>query len=644
MRRLFNYIMAFTFLFVIFSTAVLAQKSVSPDIDIPALMTKAQETFDLQKEDAVLLFDGQKVRQHADGRITHFVHRVIWINTDQAIESYGDHRITFDSENRKFNVVTVRTWRDNEWWQTGETGIVETLPYAVRKAYDYTNLRDMMLLHDGIELPCILEVAYYIEDKEPYRAGADGIWIFSRPDPAVQSYFSLQVPQGSTPTYFAPESVPQPTKETDTDEKFDIYAWTMGPLQTESYPHTDDPAAYSPHIIWSTWESWNELGGNIKKTFNLMAVTDSLLEKAVDSVIAGTRTRSEAADRIASFINNRTRFIGIDENYWYDNPRQASDIYQSAYGHRLDRAILAAALFRRAGLSTFPVYISKGYNEIKSDIASLDRFTGVGVWISGEDIEGYYDPATGAIYNGFAYLYGRTYWLAGEGEKPAVRIRANNEQSRYYLRLDIKFSNEKDTIHGKGYLNAGNCLNPFDKMEGLSSQTKGFLNSAVSGVIDGAKVEEYNLERFDQFNVTAGFTFKFPKPKKSDYGWLPLILDNPAGGLKENLPNDVNILHAERESPVIFPCLMNFKVELRIDTSGVEFKYLPETKIIENDAGSCLIYSAENFGKQIVACELTLAKTYFEASEWPSLKELLLAYFHERNNTILMVQKDKENK
>ena len=173
---------------------VSAQKSVTGEDDILELMTTAEQEFDLTEDDAAILLDDISYTWTDNGRLITTVHRIIYVGTDVGVETYGDHRIPYDHANCTFDVVTVRTWRGTQHWETGETGIVETLPYRLEPAYDYSNMREMMLLHDGIEIPCILEVMYTIEDKRPYRGGAEGMWLFQRPHPSVKSRFSLTWP------------------------------------------------------------------------------------------------------------------------------------------------------------------------------------------------------------------------------------------------------------------------------------------------------------------------------------------------------------------------------------------------------------------------------------------------------------------
>jgi hypothetical protein len=174
-------------------------QSIDGEYDLDALMARAEANFSLIEEDAVILLDAKHLKLQPDGRLEQRVHRVIWIGESSGESVYGDHRIAYDSERADMHIETVRTWRDGQWWVTGPTGLVETLPHSLADAYDYSGLREMMLLHNGIELPCILEIDYSLADKESFREGFDELWIFAKRDPVVVSQIEVSVPIGTEP-------------------------------------------------------------------------------------------------------------------------------------------------------------------------------------------------------------------------------------------------------------------------------------------------------------------------------------------------------------------------------------------------------------------------------------------------------------
>ncbi len=615
---------------------VWAQKSIFGMQDISELLKVAEKSFDLSGEDAVILFDSKEVNWLHNGKLLTHIHRIIWINTEIAKRKYGDHRIPYDDAHCYFKEITVRTWRDGQWWVTGSTGVVETLPFKLEKAYDYTNMREMMLLHNGIELPCILEIAYTIGDKEPFRSGAEGLWTFSREEPVIQSWFTYGLPAGQMPNLFTSEDVPEPEKDTDEELGLDIYRWKMGPLEAIPRPHTDDPVGYIPHIIWSTWRNWKEYGNYLNDSFKTATRLDESLKKSLDSLLVNARTIPEKADLIAEFINKRVRFIDYPEHYWWPSPRQALRTYKTAYGHRLDRAILAAALFEEAGIKPCPVFLGKSYGLVDEGVPALSRMVGVGLWVSGDDLEAYYDPASGTVFNGLTRIYNRTIWFPGFDDKPSVLTTAENKQSYIEVRIDLAFDTQKDCFTGNGYLCADNCFSPYDRMEGLAQESKKYLGSVVSSLIKGAEVTGFNPSVFNRSRVVMGFELELEKPEQDESGRLKIIVGEPSGGVFDHLPADVHLYHQMRSSQVQIPCLMNQVVELRLDLEGLDVIYHATDQSLENGAGSFSIKTHRKDNKIVITRKLNLTKTIYQPEEWLALRSLLLSDSHEKNQTLFL--------
>ncbi|MCK4656475.1 MAG: DUF3857 domain-containing protein, partial [candidate division Zixibacteria bacterium] len=429
-----------------------AQMSIDGELNIAELMTIAENEFDLSNEDAVLLYNGKTVTWQPDGRLVNHIHRIIWIGTDIGSGEFGDHRVPYDSSNCTFDVETIRTWRDGQWWVTGPTGIVETLPYAVNHAYDYTNIREMMLLHDGIESPCILEVSYTLEDKTPFRKGADGLWLFMRDYPVVRSLFSVSFPlQGLCKTH-ASEDVPAATVLESGGTV--MHSWTMGPLDAQPQSHTNDPASYVPHVSWSTWDSWSDYGNELLGVFESAMDVDDMLWHSLDSLVEKARTDAEKADLIAEFVEQTVRSVDYPERYWLWSPRLATRTYSTAYGHGLDRAVLAASLFREAGMTVIPMFVSNGYGDVNEGVPTLARLGGIGVRVSSGSFAGYYNPESGDVVSSPSGLFGRAVWPLDDSNGPKLLTDAFDNASCFDIRIDLKYDSESEKFIGTGCLSA----------------------------------------------------------------------------------------------------------------------------------------------------------------------------------------------
>lgn len=614
---------------------VQGQQSYDGQFDIAKLVATARERFDLAKQDAIILAEGQQVLWLPDGRLSTRMHRIVWINARVAINVYADSRIPYDTERCTFTPLALRTWRDNQWWPTDSSGVVETLPFALEKAYDYANMREMMLLHNGIENPCIAEIAYRIEDKSAFRKGVDGLWLFARQDPAVESWFELGVPAGTHPKISAENGAPAAEKPTDQKAGLDIYRWQMHVVEAEPRPHMVDPAREVPQVAWSTWADWQDLGAFLETNFDSFAKVDAPLQTALDSLIRKARTATELAGLITGFINDHTTAIHYSDTHWRTAPRSAAQTFATAYGHGLDRAILAAALFRGADFDARPVFIAQGVGSIVSNIPSLARFGGVKLHVNGNGLDAYYDPADGTVSSDQSTVFNRTLWSLGD-DRPTATIGGVSDHGEMEIRIDLSFDTLKNKFTGAGCLSTGDGLSAFDRMSGVDGKAKAYLDSLVSGLLKGSLVTAYNPDRFDQSAAGATFTMELPKPEPDDQGCVSFVLGKPAGGIVDYLPSDVQIYISERHSSVRLPFLMNQKVEFRLNLAPWKAVFYPVNQTIENAAGRFTVTSEVRDSQLVVIRELKLTKAVFGPEEWPLLRQLLLAENHEKNCTVLL--------
>ncbi len=618
------------------TATVSAQQSIDGALDISLLMKEANVRLDMGNEDAVILFDSERIRLNKDSRYTKYIHRIIWINTDIAIRHYGDVRVPYDASRCSLHVETVRTWRDNQWWETGPTGIVETLPEELLNAYDYANIRETMLLHEGIELPCILEIAYSIEDKEPFRRGWDGSWTFVRDEPVIKSWFGFELPSDWYPNIYEFPGSPAPIKKTDESLGLDMYSWQRGPYDAKTFPPPENIEDNESFIVWSTWKDWSSLGAHIRTYFDKAAVGDKNLKEQLDSLLEGANTNREKARLIAGYVNDKTTHIDYPWRYWLSDPRPAVKTYSSTYGHTLDRAVLAAALFSKAKINTLPVFLSPGFGNINVNVSGLTQTSTLGLRLSGENLAAYYDPISSEIKSGPLSFFSRMAWLAGNDEKPSIRISGSDKTSTNDIRIELSYDADKKSFTGLGYFHATNYFNQYLQMAGMKNEAFTYFEELVSSIFKNVKLTGCNPSEFTHHKTIFGFQFELDSLTIDNEDRIELTLGESTCGILANLPSGIELYHNQRTSPMHFPCLMSQNIELTLNLEGLDLIHYPEDTSIENEAGNFAVNSVKTDKKLIIARSLVLTKTDYTAEEWLPLRTLLLADRNDGNRLILV--------
>ena len=615
-----------------------ASMGVSGGHDLDALWANARKQFNPAEHDAIVLLESRSVTVLGGGAARTKIHRVVWVGTAMGIRDHADLRIPYNTAAATLTVTALRTWRDDAWWprdgEVSETAVVETLPFAVAAADDYTTMRETMLLHDGVEIPCIMETEYEIEERGAPEDGIDGLWVFAQNDPAALVELVLSVPAGVDVKHVSRNGAPDPVVANDTGRSA-TYTWRMTGLDRLGSPRVADPAAYAPYAAYSTWPSWADLGRKIVSSFDRGAVLDGALADTLDARIALAPSAASKARIVAAFVDETTRSIHYDTRHWLFSPRPAARVWETAYGHGLDRAVLAAALCRRAGLGAEPLYRSVG-GVVDDEAPGLSRFESIALRVSGEGIDAFYDPVEGTLVDGPSPTHGRAVWApATNGAPRPAAGESAAVNSRFAIELTIE-PGEDGGWKGRGFWRADGEFSPHGSMTGLEGESRALIEKTAASVLAGAKVTGYNPEVFERNAVAVGFAFDIAPSKPDAEGRTVITAGDPAGGILSRLPADVHLYDERRGSPVRISGGMTQSVTVRVKTGERKLVQIPAAGEISNDAGRFGLAAQESNGWVVVRRELSLGPSMLPAKDWPNLRALLLEETDEPGRTILV--------
>jgi hypothetical protein len=615
--------------------------------DVAELMARAQEHYDLEELDAVLLLKEESVDLSTDGIMTRTFHEIVWMGTELAVDRYADLRVPVNTETSTLEITALRTWRDGRWWpderEISPTAVVETLPYALSSADDYVSIHETMLLHDGVELPCIVETRYKITETVDSHLGADGFWVFPKEDPAVLTRYSVSVPHGRELPGDQGNGAPEPALATSADGARDTHSWTMELVDRLPRPLTDTPASYAPFAAWSTWPNWQALGYQLIETVN--AELD-LPEAVKDTIAARVRHAPDHGSRaaiVAEYVAESTRYVGYDTRFWQLKPRSAHRTWETAYGHRLDRAVLAAALFRAADFVARPVFLGIGRRRVSHEAPGFSQFEGIGLLVAdretGTEFEAYFDPVHATLTKSDMVYRSRSLWNPRVNSDPDYYQMRGIGPSELRIELTLELG-EDGVWTGRGFLAGAGWCSPYDQMVGLGSESVDYLGGVAGSVLDGSDVTEYNFTELEPSSVVAGFAFSY-EPDDDERDRITVVAGDPRGGALSKLPSDVRLYHEYRDSPVILADRLSQSVVVRIRTEDVEIVQLPVPVSLENDLGrfSVTVDTEDEWVTVRREFAITIPKAFapvVAAEDWPNLRTLLLAETSERNRTIIL--------
>ncbi len=599
----------------------------SGDLDLDELWTATQKGVDLSKQDAVLLLEEQRVNVVGDGSVAVTIHRLVWIGTSTGVRAYADLRVPWNEATAKLEVTKLRTWREGRWWpdvqNISDTAIVHTLPYAVDHAADYTTMRETMLLHDGVELPCIMETEYTITERG--LPGADDVFVLAQRDPAQMVRLVVETPAARPFTHVELNGAPTPA--TDAANGRRTLTWVLQPVPALRTPVTSEPSATEPTVAWSTWVDDRAMGEAWIGPFREAAVAPRAVR---DSVRAALRTATDDQSRLqagAKWLADRVRVVHQDDRFWTFRPRAAERTWETGYGHVLDVAALWTALLQDQGWLVTPLLADTPGAPAAPDLPHLAgrgklllQVTGKTEWVC--------DPSDISVHT-TAVLDGRPLLWLGGSAKPEVRRAAVNR-----LEIELNLAANDTAWSGSGSARGTGRL---AFTEPATTSTKGLVDQAGAlggSVVAGAKVTAATATAMGPDLSAIRFDLAAPLAKADADGRRKLVIGRPKGGLLDRLPADCRLDDDTRATPVAGIDGWEQAVAVSLQAPKGAAVARPAERSVANAAGAFTLTVTDQDGRLTCRRELKLIAGAGAVANWPALRALLLEEADAANATL----------
>ncbi len=599
----------------------------SGDVDLDELWTATQQGVDLAAQDALMLLEEQCVNVVGDGSVAVTTHRVVWVGTSAGLRAHGDLRVPWNEATSKLEVTKLRTWREGRWWpdvqRISDTAVVHTLPYAVDHAADYTTMRETMLLHDGVELPCIMETEYTITERG--LPGADDVFVLAQRDRAQLVRLAVESRADRPFSHVELNGAPAPATREENGRR--TLTWTLQPVPALRTPVTPEPLLLEPAVAWSTWADHGALGQAWIGPFREAAVAPRAVR---DSLRADLRTATDDQSRLqegAKWLADRMRVVHQDDRFWTFRPRPAERTWETGYGHVLDIAALWTALLQDQGWRVTPVLADTPGAPEAPDLPHLAgrgklllHVWGATAWVC--------DPSDFSVHPA-SMLDGRPLLWLGVEPKAEVRKAAAND-----LVVELNLAAGDTAWTGSGSARGRGRL---AFTEAATATTKGLATQAGAlggSLVAGAKATAATATAMGADLSAVRFDLSAPLGKADADGRRKLVIGRPKGGLLDRLPGDCRLDDDARATPVAGLDGWEQSVTVRLQPPRGAVVVRPADRAVANAAGSFLLATSEQDGWITFRRELKLAPGCGETANWPLLRALLLEEADAANATL----------
>ena len=243
---------------------------------------------------------------------------------------YGESFIQYNPEYQTLKINSSYTkQKDGTIVKTPDNAFVEVLPRSAADAPAYNHLKEMVVVHTGLELGATIYLDYTITTKAGYLPGLDIFEPIQQASPIKEYSLSVTVPVDKDLSYSLAN--PQVMAKVNVEEGMRTISWKLKNVKPASLaPMQRIESGDMQYLACSTFETnkeaMNYLFGQFDRpeSMPLISLAETLTE--------GKNTDTEKLQAIHSFIVNDFAHsrLSLSETGYHIRP--AEDVIRSAYG------------------------------------------------------------------------------------------------------------------------------------------------------------------------------------------------------------------------------------------------------------------------------------------------------------------------
>ena len=276
---------------------------------------------------------------HADGSQEMRVQKELTLFTHAAMNRvYGESFIIYNPEFQTLKIHDSYTrQKDGTIVKTPENAFVEVLPSVAADAPAYNGLKEMVVVHTGLELGATIYLDYSVVTRPGYLPELDVCEQVEELSPIREYVFSLSVP----------ESKPLHYEWLKTADGMKTVTWTLKNVQPRPYSlEVSLPAGNVQAVVASTYASKADALKVIKQQ---LESNEKDVSELAQKLTASAQTTEQKKELLTAYVEGlgNCRLTLSQTGY---RLRPVSEVIRSAYGTEAEKAALLVALQQAVGI------------------------------------------------------------------------------------------------------------------------------------------------------------------------------------------------------------------------------------------------------------------------------------------------------
>ena len=314
-----------------------------------------------------------------DGSQELRVQKQLTIYTHAAMNSlYGETFIVYDPAYQQLKINESYTRQvDGTIVTTPANAFVEVLPSAAANAPAYNGLKEMVVVHTGLELGATIYLDYTVTTKAGALPALDIFEQVEELSPIKEYVLSVKVPSGTPLHYALLNGSAKPSVSEANGVR--TVKWTLRNVRPRPrYLAVSAPAGNVQALAVTTFDSQQAVADVIKS--QLYSPEDEAVKALLASLNEGPADRRSTVDKIHEYLSTglaQNRLTLAQTGY---KVRPAADVIHSAYATDAERTLLAAALLQAAGQdSEVTLAFPRTSDPAAAGLASLQNIMAAGL-------------------------------------------------------------------------------------------------------------------------------------------------------------------------------------------------------------------------------------------------------------------------
>lgn len=263
---------------------------------------------------------------------------------------YGESFIQYNPEYQTLKINSSYTkQKDGTIVKTPDNAFVEVLPRSAADAPAYNHLKEMVVVHTGLELGATIYLDYTITTKAGYLPGLDIFEPIQQASPIKEYSLSVTVPVDKDLSYSLAN--PQVMAKVNVEEGLRTISWKLKNVKPASLaPMQRIESGDMQYLACSTFENNKEA---LNYLFGQFDRPESMpLISLAETLTEGKNTDTEKLQAIHNFIVNDFAHsrLSLSETGYHIRP--AEDVIRSAYGTDAELINLLYGLLSAAKIET----------------------------------------------------------------------------------------------------------------------------------------------------------------------------------------------------------------------------------------------------------------------------------------------------